>query len=385
MKRLMPTLALTAALGACAGGGDPKAPTAPTDSTGSTDPLTAIVDSIRVAYNMPAMGAAIVTLEDGVVAVAVAGTRRATGGAAATKNDIWHLGSNTKAMTSLLAAVAVSQNRVQWTTTVAQAFPELTNIRAEYREVTMREILSHQAGFPRDVNPAALAGGTTEAAQRAATVAWAVQQPPVVPRGTYTYSNVDYIIIGAMLERAFGTTYEAAMTTLILTPLGMADAGFGPQAEVGSTTQPVAHVVNTNGSWLALEGFDIPPVNNSSGRAHMSLASWGRLLREVLRVEAGTSTVAPASIARQTTTAAVTIDPSASYGMGWVVSTRPWANGKVLFHDGSNTANHSFAFVAPMRHVAYLATTNGYDPSGRSLQALDAMIGRLDRFHTTGH
>ena len=350
----------------------------------SAHPLTAIVDSIRVAWNMPAMGAAIVTLEDGITAIAVAGTRRATGGAAVSTDDLWHLGSNTKAVTSLLAAVAVSQDRIQWTTTVAQAFPELTNIRAEYREVTLRELLSHQSGFPRDASPLAFGSGATAPAQRALAVTWAVQQPPIVARGTFSYSNLGYVIAAAMLERAFGTSYEAAMATHIHAPLGMTDAGWGPQAAAGSTTQPVAHVWEPKG-WLVLEAFDNPPVYNSSGRAHMSLASWGRVLREVLRVEAGISTVARADVARQTTLATVGVNPTTSYGMGWNVSTRSWANGKVLFHDGSNGANTSLTIIAPMRNVAYLATTNGFDPGGRSIQALNALIGRLDAFHTAGH
>jgi CubicO group peptidase (beta-lactamase class C family) len=74
--------------------------------------LSSIVDSVRLAYKMPAMGAAIVTLEDGLVAIGAAGGRRVTGGNAVTPDDLWHLGSNTKAMTALLAAVAVAQNRI---------------------------------------------------------------------------------------------------------------------------------------------------------------------------------------------------------------------------------------------------------------------------------
>jgi CubicO group peptidase (beta-lactamase class C family) len=374
---------LAASLSACSRGREAKDITAPPGQV-ATDPLSSIVDSIRLAFNMPAMGAAIVTLEGGITALAVAGTRRATGGAAVSTDDLWHLGSNTKAGTSLLAAVAVSQNRIQWTTTVAQAFPELTNIRAEQRDVTLRDLLSHQSGFPRDASPLAFANATTAPAQRAAAVTWAVQQPPIVARGTYSYSNLGYVIASAMLERAFGTSYEAAMATHIHAPLGMTDAAWGPQAAAGSTTQPVAHVWDPKGSWVALEAFDNPPVYNSSGRAHMSLTSWGRLMREVLRVEAGASTIGPADVARQTTLAAVTVNPTTSYGMGWLISTRSWANGKVLYHDGSNGANHSLAFVAPMRNVAYLATTNGYDPAGRSSQALDALIARLNAFHTSG-
>jgi CubicO group peptidase (beta-lactamase class C family) len=298
-------------------------------------------------------------------------------------NDLWHVGSNIKAMTSLLAAVAVSQGRIQWTTTLAQAFPELTNIRTEHRDVTLRDLLSHQSGFGRDVNPAALGSGTTPA-QRASLAAWAVQQPPAVARGTYLYSNLAYVVAGVMLERAFGTSFEAAMAAQLYAPLGVTGAGWGPQAAAGSITQPVAHLWQPNGSWQVREGFDSPPAVAPAGAAHMSLTSWGRLVREVLRVEAGASTVAPAVVARQTTSAAVTVNATTSYGLGWFITTGAWANGKVLFHDGTNAGNHSLAVVAPLRNVAFLATTNGFDPGGRSWNALNALIGRLETFHTTG-
>jgi CubicO group peptidase (beta-lactamase class C family) len=349
---------------------------------GGVASLSSIVDSVRLAWKMPAMGAAIVTLEEGLIAIGAAGTRRATGGAAVTTDDLWHLGSNTKAVTALLAAVAVAQNRIQWTTTIPQVFPELTNIRAEYRVVTLRDLLSHQSGIP--TNAAAIGSGTTAAAQRAAAVTWALQQPPAGSTGTHSYSNLGYVVAGAMLERAFGTSFEAAMAAHVFAPLGMTDAGWGPQAAAGSTTQPVAHRGQSDGSWVELEAFDIPPANASSGTMHMSLASWGRLVREVLRVEAGTSTVAPAAVARETTSAVITAGPGTSYGMGWYISTRAWATGKVLFHSGSNTGNTSLTFVAPVRNVAILVTTNGWDPNGRSSQALDGLVTRLITFHNTG-
>ena len=348
---------------------------------GAVASLSSIVDSVRLAYNMPAMGAAIVTLEGGIVAIGAAGLRRATSGNAVTTDDLWHLASNTKAMTAMLAAVAVAQNRIQWTTTLPEVFPELTNIRAEYRAVTLRDLLSHQSGLPGNTGVVGGGSGTTAAAQRASAVASVVQLPPGGPRGTFAYNNVGYITAAAMLDRVFGTSFEAAMTAHVFTPLGMTDADWGPQAAAGSTTQPVAHRRQADGSWSVLEAFDVPPVFNSSSRAHMSLASWGRFVREVLRVEAGTSTVAPAAVARQTTSAMIATGAAASYGMGWDVFTRPWANGKVLYHTGTNTGNGSLTYVAPLRNVAFLVTTNGYEPTGQSLEVL---ANRLITFHNTG-
>ena len=71
------------------------------------------------------------------------------------------------------------------------------------------------------------------------------------------------------------------------------------------------------------------------------------------------------------------MNPTTSYGLGWLISTRSWANGKILFHDGSNGGNHSLIFVVPSLNAAFLATTNAYDPDQRSYQALDALIQRL--------
>jgi CubicO group peptidase (beta-lactamase class C family) len=344
--------------------------------------LSSIVDSVRLAWKMPAMGAAIVTLEDGVIAIGAAGLRRVTGGASVTTNDLWHLGSNTKGITSMLAAVAVSQNRIQWTTTIPQVFPELANIRPEYRDVTLRDLLSHQSGLPGSITPAVFGGwkDLPVAAQRDSTVAWAVRQPPAGPRGRFAYSGLGYVLADAMLARVFGTSFVAAMTAQVFAPLGMTDAGFGPQAAVGSTTQPIGHY-GTDGSWQVREGHDIPPVFASAGGAHMSLASWARLVREVLRVEAGTPTLASAAVAREMTSEQVTTGPETSYGLGWGIKTRVWANGKLIHHDGSNGANYSIAVLAPRRNVAILVTTNAQEANGRSPQALNDLISRLIAYY----
>jgi CubicO group peptidase (beta-lactamase class C family) len=216
-------------------------------------------------------------------------------------------------------------------------------------------------------------------------VAWAVQQPPLAaaPRGKYFYNSIGYVVAGAMVERALGTSFEAAVQAQIFGPLGMTDASWGPQAAAGSSTQPVAHRRQTDGSWSVLEAFDIPPVFNSSGTMHMSLASWGRFVREVLRVEAGTSTLVPAAVARQTTSTVIATGTGVTYGLGWLITTGSWANGKVLYHSGTNGGNTSLATLAPLRNVAFLVTTNGYDPNG-ALQILDGMTNRLITFYTAG-
>jgi CubicO group peptidase (beta-lactamase class C family) len=346
------------------------------------DPLTAIVESVRSAFNMPAMGAAIVTLDGGVTAVAAAGKRRVTGGSAVNTDDLWHIGSNTKAMTALLAAVAVTEGRIQWTTTIPQIFPNLP-VSQSYVDVTLRDLLSHQSGFLNAISPvAAVVNAPTVTDKRLAAVGWAVQQPPHVPKGTFYYSNAGYVVATAMLERVFGTSYEAAIAAHIYTPLGVTGAGWGVQATPGSVTQPGAHALQ-NGTWTVLENLNNPPPwAYGAGGMYMSLASWGRLIREVLRVEANVSTVASSAEAQQTTSHVIAVEPSVSYGMGWYVQNVGWATGKAIYHDGTNTGNHSLVYVAPLRNVAFLVTTNGFDPNGHSLAAMEELIARLEAFYS---
>src|ERR1700752_5301258 len=70
--------------------------------------LAARIEAIRAESNVPALGGAIVTL-DGLEGPWVAGTRRAGGTEKVTADDLWHLGSCTKAMTATLIALLVAR------------------------------------------------------------------------------------------------------------------------------------------------------------------------------------------------------------------------------------------------------------------------------------
>jgi CubicO group peptidase (beta-lactamase class C family) len=371
-------LVVLAALSACGDDG-PVATTEP--------PLSAaiIVDAVRANYHLPALAGAIVTIDRLDYARAVSGSRRAVGGTSATLEDLWHLGSNFKAFTGMLAAIAVDRGELSWNTTIAEAFPELAgSIHADYSDVTLRELLAHTSGVPRDPDPSAIIGAT-RTDQRAAVAAWALVQPPVTVRGRYSYTNAGYMIAAAMVERALDAPFEDAMATHVFGPLGIGDAGFGPQAAHGTAAQPIAHVL-IDGQWVARENFDNPPVYASAGGAHMSVDSWSRFLQEVLRLEAGQPRIVSTAAGVETTASIAVVSPTATYGLGWLITSRDWANGRALTHDGSNTANHSLVWVAPGRGFAVLAVTNAYDGSSSAItwQALNAAVGRLIQLYETG-
>jgi CubicO group peptidase (beta-lactamase class C family) len=346
---------------------------------GTVATLTAMVDSIRTAHGLPALGAAIVSRE-GLVGIGVAGTRRVTGGPSVTVNDKWHLGSNGKALAGVLAGMAVEAGVLAWNRTVESGLPDLAGImRPEHRPITLSELLSHTGGL---VNTnVGLSGSTNRPAARTAWAQHTLQQPPVGPRGQYRYSNNSFGLAGAIIERAWGGTYEALMESRLFTPLGITDAGWGPTTAAGMSDQPIGHR-RVGGAWVVCEACDNPPGASPAGTAHMSLGSWARIAQELLLADQGRSPRLSQATARYLTTNAVPAGGGGVYGMGWGVGGST-AN-RFVGHDGSNTTNHSRASLYLDAGVAYLLTTNAAELEGVTATALTAMQQRLDRYWNTG-
>ena len=143
--------------------------------------LATLLDSLRYANNLPALAGAIVS-DTGVIDAQAVGCRRYGGPANVTRDEQFHLGSNTKAITAVLIGILVDDSLLTWDSTLPSIFPEYAaTMRAEYRSVTIRDILSHSAGFLS--NPSLTLTTQTVKDQRAEVVAWALQQPPAIARG----------------------------------------------------------------------------------------------------------------------------------------------------------------------------------------------------------
>src|SRR5262249_38888714 len=125
-NRSLVRMALVAAVLCCAA-----------SSTSAQTSLDARLAPLLARYELPALAAAVV--KDGtVVAVGAVGTRKAGATIPVTVHDRFHLGSDTKAMTALLAAMLVEEGKLRWNVTVAEVFPEFAEqIDPGLRRVTL--------------------------------------------------------------------------------------------------------------------------------------------------------------------------------------------------------------------------------------------------------
>ncbi|MBW8720898.1 MAG: beta-lactamase family protein, partial [Polaromonas sp.] len=114
------------------------------------DSLDAMVKADAEQAGFPAMAAAVV-VKGKLLAVGTGGTRRVGTVIPLTHNDRFHIGSDTKAMTSLMAAMMVEAGKLRWDSTFEQVFPELAaGMDAGVKRVTLTQLLSHTSGLPSD-------------------------------------------------------------------------------------------------------------------------------------------------------------------------------------------------------------------------------------------
>lgn len=351
-----------------------EAPTQPPEGVRSLDDR---LEPIRARHKVPALAAAVITSR-GLVGVGAVGVRVAGSQIRVTLEDLWHIGSDTKAMTALLCAMLVEQGRLRWDTTLAEVFPDLAPaMHEDYRRVTVEHLCTNRGGFPADLNRE-LWGRLwnhrgTPAEARRLLLEEVTRQPPSAPPGSrFIYSNAGFAVAGHICETIMGKPYEELMTEMVFAPLGLTSAGFGAPGRPGVLDQPRGHDRRGNPQEPTPDGrgADNPPVLSPAGRAHLSITDWARYVALHLRGVRGE----PQPVG-QTTLSAETMrrlhtPPDGDYAMGWLRVSRDWAGPEgdrwAYTHAGSNTMWFAVVWMAPSQDMAVLVCCNQAERGDRA-------------------
>ncbi|MEX2112040.1 MAG: serine hydrolase domain-containing protein [Pirellulales bacterium] len=340
--------------------------------------LAPTLGTLAAKHKLPGVVGAIVQ-GDQVVALGSAGIRKFGEPEPFNDTDIIHLGSDTKAMTAILVGQLIDKKQLAFDTTMQEIFPKLAKkMNAPMAKVAVRQLLDHTAGLPHDLDWRALdTMRRSLPAQRRVAVEKALADPPATPVGSFSYSNVGYVVLGAIVEAKSGKSWEAVIKRDIFRPLGMTSAGFGPPGTLGKVDQPWGHTLDRGK--ITPTQIDNAAVLGPAGTVHCSMADWCKFIAETLRGAQGH----PRLVTPATFKELITPRPNQDYAGGWIVTQRPWAGGSVLTHAGSNTTWFCNVWIAPQRDFAVLIATNyGSDPVA---QAVDEGIGELIKLHSSAN
>jgi CubicO group peptidase (beta-lactamase class C family) len=278
-----------------------------------------------------------------------------------------------------LAAGLIEDGVFRWNTTLREAYPGL-DMRTEYENITLLQLLSHRAGLPEWINH--LTSKTTN--EQFAQKWWVDRELSMVMRLRYLketvkqelvdepdnsvyYSNSGYIMAGAMLEKAAGKSYEQLMIEKIFNPLGLHTAGFGPPVKFTSEYQPFGHRAD---SWLPTPiSRDFPVYMTPTAGIHISIEDWAKFVLFHLKPEINGKVILKDDALKKLHTPPNNAGwredaeengygvPSLNYALGWYTLDIDGNKG-LLWHPGGNTGFIAQVILDPTHNNAILIVTN---------------------------
>lgn len=132
-------------------------------------------------------------------------------------STIYYIASASKQFTAALLLKQVDRGRLAPTDTIGH---HLAGLRPEWTGRTVAQLLNHTAGLPRDFRQVSR---RAEAMSVDTMIALAAHSPaPTAPAdGAFAYSNVGYMLLGALVEKLYGRSYREALRDEVARPLGL--------------------------------------------------------------------------------------------------------------------------------------------------------------------
>ena len=320
-------------------------------------PLRPLVDA------MPGAGVVIGLIEpDGRTRVITRGT---SGRDRVPLGDstVFEIGSITKVFTAAVLADMVARGEVALDDPVAKYLPSSVRVPSvSGRAITLLDLATHTSGLPR--NPTNLV--PSDAANPFA--GYEVEQLyaflssyalPRAPGAEFEYSNVGFGLLGHVLARRAGMSYEQVVRTRLLEPLGMhaTSIALDPKQQASFAA---GHAVTGRG----VGAWDLPTLAGA-GAFRSTLADLLRFAQANLRTDDARvgRALAAAHVSRRRTPV-----PDMGIALGWQTSLGDDGAADFVWKDGQTGGYASFIGVdtARQRAVVILANVAGAD-------ALDAV------------
>jgi D-alanyl-D-alanine carboxypeptidase len=166
------------------------------------------------------VSASVAVMIDGqVVHRAAFGERIAGGGEAVETTDRFRIASISKTIAAIVALQLVDDGTLTLDDPIGQVLIDHLGVAtydADVPSITVRELLSHTAGFPQHDDLFFSNGATSCADAAAKGVARSVASG-----GGFRYSNMSYCVLGVLIEAVTGKTFERVASERLLTPLGI--------------------------------------------------------------------------------------------------------------------------------------------------------------------
>jgi CubicO group peptidase (beta-lactamase class C family) len=341
--------------------------------------LDGVIREAMVRHNVP--GVAVGILHDGQEYTAGYGVTNLNAPYPVDAGTLFQAGSITKTYTATAVMILVEQGKIDLAAPVRRYLPDLVLADdAVAEQVTVHQLLNHTAGWfgdyygppPTELEPTVWPWRGDDATTR--YVADMRYLPQLAPLGAmFGYNNAAVVLAGHLVEVITGTTYEAALTELVLRPLGMADSYLFPEEAI-SFAVAAGHNKTGEGQVEVNPLWALPRAVHATGGLVLPIADQLKYARFHLgdgTAPDGTRLLSPERLAEMRTPsgpgAPVSVTANAQVigaGVGWALEEIDGV--RIVTHNGSTTGQQAILALVPERQFAVALLTNSV-PNGGDL------------------
>src|SRR5579864_9458633 len=323
--------------------------------------VDSIIEQAVADGNIP--GAVLVVGHDGAVIY-----RKAYGNRALeprrepmTLDTVFDLASLTKVIATTTAVMQLmEQGKVRLNDPVAKYVPEFAQNGKE--DITLRQLLTHYSGLAPDLDLTTPWQGKDLAIQLAC-----VTPPETTPGSGFVYSDINFIMLGAVVEKVSGETLDQYTAKHVFAPLKMLRTRFLPPAGWRAMIAPTQYDENEH----MLRGVVHDPTARRMGgvAGHAGLFSTGDDLAKFAQtlLDGGDGILSTLSVEKMTRPEQ---PPSAPVlrGFGWDIDSPFSSNRGDLFPVGSyghTGFTGTSVWIDPTTQTYIILLTNAVHPRGK--------------------
>lgn len=324
------------------------------------------LDEVAAKHDIP--GASVAVSQGGESAEACTGVLNRSTGVATTPDSVFQIGSVTKVWTATLVMQLVDEGLIELDRPVRQYLPEFAVADEEASEmVTVRQLLSHTGGFDGDLFEDT--GRGDDALDRYLAYLRGAKQVHA-PGKLFSYCNSGFCVLGALVAKLRGGTWEAVLRERVIGPLGARHMALFPEeailfrAAAGHVTLPGGEEQTVYPRWLLPRSN--APAGATSCAAPRDLVRFGRMFLAGGLAANGTRLLSARAVAAmctpQVTVPGVRGPLIDRWGLGFGLFD--WNGTGAIGHDGGTPGQSTIWRIVPDHDFVIAVNANGGAPLG---------------------